>query len=191
MTFFPANGGNIMNEQEIIGIVQKQRAFFNSSATHTYEFRLYQLKKLKMGIQKYETQLSNALKEDLGKPEFEAYASEIGMALHDLTNTIKHLRKWIKPKRIKTPLLIQPATSQILFTPLGVNLIISLFNYPIGTTFIPLITAIAAGNTAVVKTSDLTPTCSMWIQKLIDEIFDPEYVVYIPGKVPETTLLLK
>ena len=179
------------NKQEIIKIVHKQHMFFNSSITHTYDFRINELKKLKQGIKKFESQFSTALKDDLGKSEFESYITEIGLVLHDLTNTIKHLKKWMKPKRIKNPLLSQPASSQVLFTPLGVNLIISPFNYPIELTFAPLIAAIAAGNTAVVKTSELTPTCSMEIQKLIDEIFDPAYVAYIPGKVPETTLLLK
>lgn len=189
---YPKNGGNIMkSDQEIEDIVCKQHMFFNSAATHSYEFRIQQLEKLKSGIKKHESQFSNAMKDDLGKPEFESYVTETGFVLHELTNTIKHLKKWMKPKRIKTPLLGQPASSQILFTPLGVNFIISPFNYPIGLTFAPLIAAIAAGNTAVVKTSELTPACSMEIQQLIDEIFDPAYIAYIPGAVPETTLLLK
>jgi len=179
------------NEQEIIEIVRKQHALFNSSVTHTYDFRINELLKFKRGIEKFESQFSIALKDDLGKSEFESYVTEIGFILHDLTNTIKHLKKWMKPKRIKTPLLVQPASSQILFTPLGVNLIISPFNYPVGLTFAPLIAAIAAGNTSVVKTSELTPNVSKAIQKLIEETFDPEYVAYIPGEVPETTLLLK
>ena len=144
-----------------------------------------------MGIEKFESKFSTALKGDLGKSEFEAYVSEIGFVLHDLNNTIKHLKKWMKPKRVKTPLLIQPASSQIYFTPLGVNLIISPFNYPIQLTFAPLIAAISAGNTAVIKTSEITPACSLKIQNLIDEIFDPAFVAYIPGEVFETKLLLK
>ena len=189
---YPKNGGNIMkSEQEIEDIVRKQHMFFNSSVTHSYEFRINQLEKLKRGIKKCESQFGNALKDDLGKPEFELYVTETGFVLHELTTTIKHPKKCMKPKRIKTPLLSQPASSQLLFTPLGVNLIISPFNYPMGLTFAPLIAAIAAGNTAVVKTSELTPSCSMEIQQLIDEIFDPAYIAYIPGKVPETTLLLK
>ena len=179
------------NEQEIIEVVRKQHAFFKSSVTNAYDFRINELQKLKSGIQKFESQFITALKDDLGKSEFESYATEIGFTLHDLTNTIKHLKKWIKPKKVKTPLLCQPASSKILFTPLGVNLIISPFNYPVGLTFAPLIAAIAAGNTSVVKTSELTPNVSKTIQKLIKEVFDPEYVAYIPGEVPETTLLLK
>ena len=180
-----------MSEQEIIDIVHRQRTFFNTAVTHAYNFRFNKLLKLKSGIEKFESKLSAALKDDLGRPDFEIYASEIGLVLHNLSNTMKHLKKWVRPKRVKTPLLTQPASSHIHYTPLGVNLIISPFNYPIGLTFIPLISAIAAGNTAVIKTSEVTATCSHVIRELIDEIFDPEYIAYIPGEVRETTLLLK
>jgi aldehyde dehydrogenase (NAD+) len=179
------------SEQEIIDIVDRQRAFFNTAVTHTYNFRFNQLMTLKSGIKKFESKLSAALKDDLGRPDFEIYATAIGLVLYDLSNTIKHFKKWMRPKRVRTPLLIQPASSHIHYTPRGVNLIISPFNYPIGLTFVPLISAIAAGNTAVIKTAVITPTCSRVIQELIDEIFDPEYIAYIPGEVPETTLLLK
>ncbi len=155
--------------QDIEEIVRRQRVFFNSSATLTYDFRIHELQKLKKAIKKYEYRFRTALKKDLGKSEFESYATETGFVLHDLTHAIRQLKKWMKPKRIKTPLLCQPASSQIIFTPLGVNLIISPFNYPIGLTFSPLIAAIAAGNTAVIKTSELTPTCGMEIQNLIKE----------------------
>ena len=180
-----------MSEQEIIEIVRNQYTFFNSSVTHSYEFRINELQKLKRGIITFQGQFSTALKKDLGKSEFESYLTEIGFILHDLTNTLKHLKKWMKPKKVKTPLLVQPASSKVHLTPLGVNLIISPFNYPIGLTFAPLIAAIAAGNTSVVKTSELTPNVSNVIQKLIYELFDPEYIAYIPGDIPETTLLLK
>jgi aldehyde dehydrogenase (NAD+) len=180
----------MITTQEISDIVRFQRVFFNSSATHAYDFRIDALHKLKQGIQKFEGRLRTALEIDLGKSEFEAYATEIGLILHELRTTRRSLKKWMKPRRVKTSFLCQPSTSQVLFTPLGVNLIISPFNYPVSLTFIPLIAAIAAGNTAVIKTSELTPSCSREIQNLIEETFEPEFVAYIPGKVPETTTLL-
>lgn len=179
------------NEQEIKEIVRKQQVFFNSSVTRTYDFRINALKKLKRGIKQFEGQFSTALKDDLGKSEYESYVTETGFVLHDLTYTIKHLKKWMKPRKVKTPLLIQPASSEIHVAPLGVSLIISPFNYPIGLTFAPLIAAVAAGNSAVIKTSELTPNVSQAIQKFIEQLFDPEYIAYISGEVPETTLLLK
>lgn len=176
---------------EIAEIVRQQHIYFNSSITYSYDFRVDQLRKLKNGIEKFEGKFTNALKADLGKSRFESYVTEIGFVLHDLTNTIKDLKKWLKPRKVKTPLLIQPASSEIHFAPLGVNLIISPFNYPVSLTFTPLIAAMAAGNCAVLKTSELTPNVSIVIQQLINDLFDPEYIAYIPGEVSETTLLLK
>jgi len=179
------------NEQKIIDIVKSQHDFFKSSPTFSYEFRIEQLKKLKAAIKKYEDEFISAFKIDLGKSEFESYLTEIGFVLLDLSETIKNLKKWMKPKRVKTPLIMWPASSKKNYSPLGVNLIISPFNYPFGLTFAPLIAAIAAGNTTVIKTSELTPNVSLIIQKLIDETFESDYVVCIEGEIPETTLLLE
>ncbi|HJO94571.1 MAG TPA: aldehyde dehydrogenase [Victivallales bacterium] len=178
-------------EQKIREIVLKQHTFFNSSTTQLYGFRINELQKLKNGIIKYENQLDAALKVDLGKHKFESYLTEIGFVLYDLSNTIKHLKKWIKIKRVKTPLFMQPASSKIYYTPLGVNLIISPYNYPVGLTFAPLISSIAAGNTSILKVSELTPNVGIVIKLLIEETFDPEYIAYISGDVQETNILLK
>ncbi len=180
-----------MTTHPIIQTVLNQQTYFNSLATRSYDFRVRQLQTLKQGILKFEAEFTRALKQDLGKPEFESYASEIGFSLHEIGFTIKHLKKWMRPRRVKTPLLCQPASSRIHYTPLGVNLIIAPFNYPVGLTLGPLTAAIAAGNTAVLKTSELTPHCSAVIRKMIEDGFDPAYIAYIPGEIPETTLLLE
>ena len=185
------NMSDIKNEQKIIDVVKAQHDFFKSSATYSYEFRIEQLKKLKIAIKNYEDEFITAFNKDLGKSEFEAYLSEIGFVLLDLSETIKNLKKWMKPKKVKTPLILWPASSKIFYSPLGVNLIISPFNYPFGLTFAPLVAAIAAGNTAVIKTSELTPHVSSVIQNLIDETFEPGYIAYVAGEIPETTLLLE
>jgi aldehyde dehydrogenase (NAD+) len=179
------------NKKGIIDIVREQRCFFKTNATRSYKFRLEKLKLLRNEIKKTEKELSNALKKDLGKCEFESYASEIGFALYDLSHTIKNLKKWMKPKKVKTPILAQPATSKIIYTPLGVNLIISPFNYPIGLTLSSLSAAIAAGNTIIIKPSELTPTCSEIIEDLIKKIFNPKYVTVIQGGIQETNILLE
>ncbi|MCP4180005.1 MAG: aldehyde dehydrogenase family protein [bacterium] len=181
----------MVTEQEIIEIVLKQHKFYNSLATYSYDYRINELQKLKKGIIKFENQLLAALKDDLGKCEFEAYLTEIGFILHDLSCTIKNLKKWMKPKRVKTPLFMRPASSKIYFTPLGVNLIISPYNYPVGLTFAPLISSIAAGNTSIIKVSELTPNVSRVIQSLIGEVFNSEYIAFIPGEAQETTTLLE
>jgi len=181
----------MITKQEITEIVSKQYEFFGTSVTHSYEFRINELQKLKKNIKKFEDQFTAALRKNLGKSVFESYSTEVGFILHDLTNTIKDLKKWMKPKKVKTPLMVQPASSQIHYTPLGVNLIISPFNYPVELTFAPLISAIAAGNTAVIKTSEFVPDVGEVIERLINETFKKEYIAYIPGEIPETTQLLK
>ena len=180
-----------MTEQQIIDIVAKQRAFFKTNATKSYESRIENLKKLKAALTKYESTLHVALKQDLGKPEFESYLSETGFSLFDISGSISSLKKWMKPKWTLTSMLTQPGSSRIHYSPLGVNLIIVPYNYPVMLTFSPLISAIAAGNTAVIKTSELTPACSAVICQLISETFAPEYIAYIEGGVKETTILLQ
>lgn len=178
-------------EKEIIDIVAEQRNFFKTNATKSYESRIGNLKKLKTALVKYESALHAALKQDLGKPEFEAYLTETGFSLHDISEHIRSLKKWMKPKWTLTSMLTQPGTSRIYYSPRGVNLIIAPYNYPVMLTFSPLMAAIAAGNTAVIKTSELTPACSKVIQQLIGETFSPEYIAYIQGEVKETTILLQ
>ena len=180
-----------MTQDEIIRVITKQRQFFNSGATRDYSVRYETLSKFKEAIKNYEGEIHAALKTDLAKPEFEAYFTETGFCLHELTETLKHLHKWMTPKNARTGVLVQPAKSTIYYSPLGVNLIIAPYNFPINLTFSPLIAAIAAGNTAVIKTSEMAPACSAVMQKLIDSTFDSRYIAYVPGAVPETTILLE
>lgn len=177
-------------KEQIADIVSRQRRFFRSGATLSYEVRLEHLQRLLDGLIRYEEKLHAALAEDLGKPAFESYLTETGFSRYDLRHTIKNLKRWVKPKRVRTPLLAQPGRSWIHYCPLGVNLIVSPFNYPIQLALVPLTAAMAAGNTAVIKTSQLTPACSDMTRQLIEEVFDPEYVVCVTGGVEETTALL-
>ncbi|THB70242.1 MAG: aldehyde dehydrogenase [Gammaproteobacteria bacterium] len=178
-------------KQRIIKVVKSQREYFESGATRSYKFRIAQLKKLRKAIKDYELEFTAALKTDLGKAPFESYATEIGFVLHDIRYTIKKLKGWMRPKSVKTPFYLLPGSSKIYSDPLGVNLIIAPFNYPVGLTFAPLVAAIAAGNTAVVKTSELTEHVSSVIEKLINTVFEKEYIAYVPGGVNETTVLLE
>jgi aldehyde dehydrogenase (NAD+) len=178
------------SEQTIISTVARQRNFFKVGSTRQYQTRIDCLQKFKAGLIKYEAELHAALKEDLGKSEFESFSAETGFCRYELAETIKKLRSWMKPRRVRTSILVQPGSSSIHYSPLGVNLIIGPYNFPVMLTFSPLIAAIAAGNTAVVKTSELTPTSSAVIQRFIEDVFDPEYVAYVPGAIEETTLLL-
>ena len=178
-------------KQRIIKAVNAQREYYKSGVTKPYDFRVKQLRKLKKAIKDYELELTASLKTDLGKCPFESYASEVGFVLHDISYTLKKLKGWMKPSKVKTPSILKPGSGKIYHEPLGVNLIIAPFNYPIGLTFAPLIAAIAAGNTAVVKTSELTPHASSVIEKLINDVFEKEYIAYVSGGVNETTILLE
>ncbi len=178
-------------EKDIIDIVAKQHDFFRTGATRSSQSRIDNLHRLKDAIIRFSQDLNRALRQDLGKPAFEAYLSETGFTLHDLSMTIGKVKKWMRPKWVPTSLLTQPGSSRIHYAPLGVNLIIAPYNYPVNLTFSPLIAAIAAGNTAVLKTSEMTPACSAVIHQLIAETFPEEYIAHIEGEVKQTTVLLQ
>jgi len=172
-------------------IVQKQRDYFWSHATKSADFRKKQLRKLKDAFRKHEESLLAALKKDLNKPRQEALATEIEVTVAEIDHYIRHLDDWMEPERVPTPLFFQPGASIIVPEPYGVSLIIAPWNYPVKNLFGPLLGAIAAGNTAVVKPSEISPNCSKAIADLIKDTFSPEYIVSIEGGVAETTELLK
>lgn len=122
---------------EIRQIVQTQRDYFNSGATLPYATRLKALKTLKSAVAGHEKQFMTALAQDLGKCEFEAWATEIGFVLSDLDFTIRRLKKWMRPQRVKTPFYLRPGSTRLHHVPLGVNLIIGPFNYPMQLAFAP------------------------------------------------------
>ncbi len=168
----------------------KQVQFFYSGATLDIKSRIVYLKKLKECIKNYEPQITEALRLDLGKGSFEAFSSEIGLVLHELSMHIRNLRKWAKPQRAKTPVHAFPSRSFIYKQPLGRVLIISPFNYPFLLAVGPLIGAVSAGNVAVVKPSELTPHTSIVIKDIIEKVFKPEYVEVVQGGVDVSRQLL-
>ncbi|MCK0154367.1 aldehyde dehydrogenase [Alcanivorax sp. S6407] len=170
--------------------VAKQRRYFESGATRSFEFRIQQLNKLKDALVKYQTEIQEALKADIGRPEFEAYI-EISTAYEDLKHTIKHLKSWMKPKRVGTTLWAQPGRSRIESVPQGVTFLMGPYNYPFLLLVQPLIGAIAAGNTAVLKPSSLNPTVADVVEKMMKECFSDEYVTTFKGSTEVTNVLLE
>ena len=138
-----------------------------------------------------ENKIMNALKTDLQKSEFEAYTTEIGFVLEEIRFTIKHLRKWSKPKKVRTPITHFGAKSYVMKEPYGVALIIAPWNYPFQLAIAPLIGAIAAGNCAVIKPSELTPTTSSLLNQMISNTFPPEYMTVIEGDAATSQALLE
>jgi aldehyde dehydrogenase (NAD+) len=170
-----------MTEEQIQQAFQSKRLFFDFGNTRKYEFRIEQLKKLKAAIKKYENEILEALQADLHKPQFEAYVSEVGFMYEELDYLISHLRKWMKPEKPATPLSLFPSSSKVYSEPLGVVLIIAPWNYPFQLIMAPLAGAVAAGNCAIVKPSDNTKHTAAIIEKIICDVFLPEYVSVVQG----------
>jgi len=166
------------------------KAFFNTHKTKNLKFRKQQLKLLSKNIKNHENELLNALYKDLGKSKVEAYATEIGMLLKSIKLMRKELKNWSKTKQTDTPLYLFPTKSYIKKEPYGTVLIIGPFNYPVQLVFEPLIGAIAAGNTAIVKPSELTPHVAIVIKDIIEDTFDEAYVSVVEGGIEETQTLL-
>lgn len=171
-------------------LINKQRSFFESGKTLSLEFRREALDKLYKAIQFNMKDLEDAIKTDLGKSAFEAGMCEIRLTLSEITYMKKHLRKFAKPKRVPTPLSHFYSTSKVYASPYGVVLIMSPWNYPFLLSLEPLVDAIAAGNTAIIKPSLYAPFTSNAIEKLIKGTFNEEYVSVVTGGREENKNLL-
>lgn len=180
-----------MTEQEIKDILQQQNHFFSSGKTIPAEFRLKQLESLKEAMIRHEADLAAALKEDLGKSRMESYMCEIGLTLSELTWMQKHLRSLMRSKRVSTPAAQFAAKSFRSPSPYGTVLIMSPWNYPVLLTLDPLIDAIAAGNTAVVKPSAYAPCTFNVMKTMIEECFPAHYVAVVDGGRAENQALLQ
>ncbi|MCQ2496816.1 MAG: aldehyde dehydrogenase [Lachnospiraceae bacterium] len=175
---------------DITEIVKAQRKFFESGKTLSVAFRKEALISLEKAIKNHEQEVISALKEDLGKSLQESYMCEYGLALSELTYMKKHFKGYARRKRATSPLTNFPSASYLYKVPYGNVLIMSPWNYPFLLTIDPLIDAIAAGNTAVVKPSAYSPKTGAVMQKIISEAFDPEYVAMILGGRQENQTLL-
>lgn len=172
-------------------IFETQQKHFNSNATKPVATRIALLKKLKNLIQENEERLYDAIYQDFGKSEFETYLTEIGLLYHEINLLIKQIKKWSKPKRVFTDIANFPAKSYIIPEPLGVTLVIGAWNYPYQLSLMPAITSIAAGNTVILKPSEVPSRTSNIMAELINTNFDKRVFHVIEGGVPETTQLLE
>ncbi len=168
-----------------------QQAFFKTHKTKSYAFRKAQLIKLKEAIEKHEEAIKEALNKDLNKHALEAYATEIGFSLYSIRHTLKNLKRWVRPKKVKSPLFSLFSKSYLYKEPKGVVLIIGPYNYPFQLIMEPLIGALAAGNTVFLKPSEFTTHTEAIIEKLITETFDPSLVKVVCGDKETTQALLE
>ena len=171
-------------------LVELQRSSFQALQPSPVEERLDQLEMLKNAILQREDEICAALESDLGKCAGEAYMTEIGLVLSEINYAMKHLKKWARPRRVKTPLTLFPARSYILKEPYGVVLIMSPWNYPFMLTLSPFVGAIAAGNHCIVKPSNYSPATSLVISRLLADCFPPDKAAVVLGGRMENQALL-
>lgn len=179
-----------MTETEIRQIVENQRTYFYTGATLPLSHRIEALKKIQSYILTHEAEIGKAIRKDLGKSDFESYMCETGLVLSEITYMLKRIRSFAKEKSVLTPLAQFHSRSFKKPSPYGVALIMSPWNYPFLLTIDPLIDALAAGNTVVLKPSAYSPYTSAVIQSMIEECFDTRYVAVITGGRAENTCLL-
>ena len=176
---------------DILKIVNQQKIFFNSNSTKQVSLRIETLKKLKNVLKENEQELYTAIYTDFKKSEFETYLTELSLIYNELNGAIRNLKKWSKQKRVRTNLANFPAKSYIIPEPLGTVLVISAWNYPYQIALIPAISALAAGNTVVIKPSEIPNNTSKILAKIINSNFDSNYLAVIEGGVKTTTELLQ
>lgn len=171
-------------------LIKEQRQYFQSGATLSVKFRIEMLKRLRNAVKKYENEINEALKSDLGKSDFEGFMCETGMVLSEISYMIRHTKRFAAERTVYTPLAQFASRSYKKPCPYGNTLIMSPWNYPVLLTLDPLADAIAAGNTAIVKPSAYSPAVSAVIKKIVEECFPSNYVAVITGGRKENAKLL-
>ena len=159
----------------------KQQQFFNSNETKSIDFRIEQLTKFRKLLEENESELYDAILEDFGKSEFETFASELSLLYHEIDIFIKNVKRWSKRRKVSTGLANFPAKSYIIPEPLGVTLVIGAWNYPYQLSLLPAITSMAAGNTVIIKPSELPPKTSAVMAKIINSNFSENYIHVVEG----------
>lgn len=176
---------------DIEEILIRQKTYFKSGVTLPVKFRIEMLKKLYRAVKKYETEITGALTRDLGKSDFEGYMCEMGLVLSEITYMVHHVKRFAKEKTVRTPLAQFASRSYRKPSPYGNVLIMSPWNYPFLLTMEPLVEALAAGNTVVLKPSAYSPATSDIVKKIVEECFAPEYVAVVTGGRKENATLLQ
>ncbi len=180
-----------MEPSAMNALLQPQKAFFQSGKTRSIPFRIAALKKLKAVISDHEKDILAAVYDDLRKDATDAYATEISGVYTEINLAIGNVRDWAAREKVPTPFFMRPSKSYIYKEPYGVALIIAPWNYPFQLLILPLVGAIAAGNTAILKPSELSPHTAAILEKIIRAAFPPEYICVVQGGAPETKALLE
>ena len=177
--------------QEITTIVEAQRAFFRSGETLSLKHRQKALCTLSKALKLWESRIAEALWEDLHKSYEEAYMTELSIVMGEIDNHLRHLKLWMSPKPVGTPIKMMPSRSKVMAEPLGCSLIMAPWNYPVQLLLNPLVGAISSGCTAILKPSPYVPHVSMVLDAMIKESFSPEYIAIVQGNREVNTALLE
>mgnify|MGYP004685188947 CR=1 FL=1 len=171
-------------------LLHNQRKYLSDKGTIDVNARIENLKKLKNNIKKYEIDIIEALNKDLGKHEFEAYSNEVGFVYSSIEHTIKNIKNWMKPKKVKNDAAQLPGKSYIYKSHYGSVLIIGPYNYPFQLLIEPLIGAIGGGNTVILKPSEYATNIEYIVEKIIKETFDEKYIAVVKGDYTVNSQLL-
>ncbi|SKA11081.1 aldehyde dehydrogenase (NAD+) [Chitinophaga eiseniae] len=172
----------MISNAQISQLYNAQHDYFDSGVTHPYAFRKAMLQKLKKAIQRYEPRILEALKLDLHKHPLEAYSSEVGFLYEEIAYIAANLKQWMEPEVVTSPFVTYPSSSRVYREPLGLTLIIAPWNYPFMLQLSPLVGAIAGGNCAILKPSELAPHTATVITDLIKDTFEPAYISVVEGE---------
>jgi aldehyde dehydrogenase (NAD+) len=189
-TTLPAPSAPATPDLDAGALVARLRDAFTSGRTRPLSWRREQLRQVRALLVEHEDEFMAALAADLGKPRAEAYMADIGFVLSEIRHTLRGLRRWTKPRRVRTPMVMLPGRSWTVAEPLGVVLVIAPWNYPVQLLLAPVVGALAAGNCVVAKPSEVAPHCSELLGRLLPQYLDPACVAVVEGGVPETQALL-
>ncbi|MEL6539117.1 MAG: aldehyde dehydrogenase family protein, partial [Bacteroidota bacterium] len=177
--------------EEIPRAFEAQKDFFTTRGPSTFSERMQTLKKLENWIANHKQEIREAIHSDFKKPHLETDITEILPVLQEIKHTRKNLRKWMRPSRVATPISMLGSKAEVIYEPKGVTLIIAPWNYPFQLTVGPLVSALAAGNTAILKPSEMTPHTATMISKMMEAVFDPQEVTVFEGAIEVSQALLE
>jgi aldehyde dehydrogenase (NAD+) len=178
-------------EADITAVHARLLATFKSGRTKSYEWRVKQLSGLRRLLTENADRIFAAVSEDLGRPKMEALIGDVGPKVSEIDHALKHLKSWMAPQKVPTPVLSQPAHSSVVREPKGLVLVIAPWNFPVGLSVGGILAALSAGNCCVLKPSEVSGSSEKILSELIPQYMDPDAIAVVTGGVPETTTLLK
>jgi aldehyde dehydrogenase (NAD+) len=186
-----SNKVNTPSVTDIATKIQLVKNTFATGKTKPLTWRIEQLTQIRKMVVEQQDKIFAAMQEDLGRCDMESWTAELGGVISEVDHSLKHLKKWVKPRKVSTPIIAQPGKSYMLPEPLGTILIIGAWNYPLLLVLSPLISAVSAGNNALIKPSELSANVSTLLAELVAQYLDPDAFAVVEGAVNETTELLK